>query len=626
MSDVTNPGLVNVADQSFKPDLKVDSLAIPLDDDVLTSVAGEAGPAVINNPSSVTFPTPAEAIVGTQAPASPSQGFAEVPGVPPLYLPFPPSKADPNIQGQSVTAGTIAEITVGPGMSIQANLTPEVIKTYTITSVLDADTLQPVVVPTPPNFGTFSSVWGTGGVTTVVSPTDLTGLFSEGQAVSLTAQSGHPTAYDGVWTVSNLLNLNGTFDIAISGGAGKTILGSSSSLDGDLGYGKRITISGSPTAAYNGNHALGTTISVFGTITAIIAGANPLTTSTVVSLYGVALSTGMLIRISNTGGVPPAGYDGYWTVNNPINLNGSIQAIANGPPTKVTVTVFGSTAGLVDGQNVTISGTPAAIYDGQYLVSNVTPTGFDIVHAFVGDATGNWDAHTFDIITPFVAPIGSPGNWDSNTFTIDVPFVGWTPGVGNYAMHTFEIAAPFTVTSQGTWAYNPPQQAPTTRYRLYVTPANLTSFGISMLGRQIVFDDTAANPGASRNITGYVANWIVIDKPEPGNVDYPILDTDPIPGDTFTLTVQRQASEVITSGTGVVQDITLLPSPSPSPAVVPSSPVLPIPSGTQGTIDVAAAQPANPILTSGVQVPTAITVNIADQPPIGVGLPPNVFP
>ena len=48
-------------------------------------------------------------------------------------------------------------------MSIQTNLTPAVVETYTVTSVLDADTLQPVVVPTPPNFGIFSSVWGTEG-------------------------------------------------------------------------------------------------------------------------------------------------------------------------------------------------------------------------------------------------------------------------------------------------------------------------------------------------------------------------------------------------------------------------------------------------------------------------------
>ena len=626
MSDITNPGLVNVADQAFKPDLKVDSLAIPLDDDVLVPVADQDIDPVTGNPLSVTFPTPAEAIVSGQAPGTPSQDFATIPGQPPLYLPFPPAPSDPRIQAQSVTAGIIAEITVGPGMSIQTNLTPAVVETYTVTSVLDADTLQPVVVPTPPNFGIFSSVWGTGGVTTVVSPLDMTGLISDGQAVTLAAQAGHPTDYDGVWTISNLLDLSGTFDIAITGGAGKTILGSSFPIDGDLGFGKRIAISGSPIAAYNGNHALLAAESIASNILSIMAGANPLTTSTVVSELAVGLVPGQLVRIINTGGVPPAGYDGYWIANNVINLDGSIQSIANGPPTKVTVNLFGSTTGLVDGQIVTLSQTLGTAYNGQYPISNVTPTSFDIVHAFAGSSTGNWTAYTFDITTPFTGTPSSPSEfYDSNTITIDVPFAGWSPGTGNYAVNSFEISATFTVTSQGTWIYNPPQQIPTTRYRLYVTPSDLISFGISMLGRQITFGDTAANPDVSRNITGYTSAWIVIDKSEPSNIDDPILQSDPAPGDTFTLDTQRQGSEVITSGTGIVQDVTLLPIPAAAPPAVPYTADT-FPQGQAVVAVSTGQQPGQPIITSGVQVPTAINVNVADQPPIGVGLPPNVFP
>ena len=561
-----------------------------------------------------------------QAPGTPSQDFATIPGQPPLYLPFPPAPSDPRIQAQSVTAGIIAEITVGPGMSIQTNLTPAVVETYTVTSVLDADTLQPVVVPTPPNFGIFSSVWGTGGVTTVVSPLDMTGLISDGQAVTLAAQAGHPTDYDGVWTISNLLDLSGTFDIAITGGAGKTILGSSFPIDGDLGFGKRIAISGSPIAAYNGNHALLEAESIASNILSIMAGANPLTTSTVVSELAVGLVPGQLVRIINTGGVPPAGYDGYWIANNVINLDGSIQSIANGPPTKVTVNLFGSTTGLVDGQIVTLSQTLGTAYNGQYPISNVTPTSFDIVHAFAGSSTGNWTAYTFDITTPFTGTPSSPSElYDSNTITIDVPFAGWSPGTGNYAVNSFEISATFTVTSQGTWIYNPPQQIPTTRYRLYVTPSDLISFGISMLGRQITFGDTAANPDVSRNITGYTSAWIVIDKSEPSNIDDPILQSDPAPGDTFTLDTQRQGSEVITSGTGIVQDVTLLPIPAAAPPAVPYTADT-FPQGQAVVAVSTGQQPGQPIITSGVQVPTAINVNVADQPPIGVGLPPNVFP
>ena len=69
MSDITNPGLVNVADQAFKPDLKVDSLAIPLDDDVLVPVANQDIDPVTGNPLSVAFPTPAESIVSTSSQA-----------------------------------------------------------------------------------------------------------------------------------------------------------------------------------------------------------------------------------------------------------------------------------------------------------------------------------------------------------------------------------------------------------------------------------------------------------------------------------------------------------------------------------------------------------------------------
>jgi hypothetical protein len=41
MGTSTNPGLVSVADQAFKPDLEVGSLAVPLDDGVLVPVAGQ---------------------------------------------------------------------------------------------------------------------------------------------------------------------------------------------------------------------------------------------------------------------------------------------------------------------------------------------------------------------------------------------------------------------------------------------------------------------------------------------------------------------------------------------------------------------------------------------------------
>ena len=140
---------IEVENETYgNPDVRVDSTAVPRNDGVLVPVADQSIDPVTGNPLAVTFPTPAEVIVGEQAPGSPSQDFATIPGQPPLYLPFPPAKTDPNVQAQSVTAGTIAEFTVaGPDISIQTNQTPATIQDYTITAVLDADTGQPPVNP-----------------------------------------------------------------------------------------------------------------------------------------------------------------------------------------------------------------------------------------------------------------------------------------------------------------------------------------------------------------------------------------------------------------------------------------------------------------------------------------------
>jgi hypothetical protein len=59
----------------------------------------------------------------------------------------------------------------------------------------------------------------------------------------------------------------------------------------------------------------------------------------------------------------------------------------------------------------------------------------------------------------------------------------------------------------------------TTRYYLVVnTPPLLTSFPVSLLGRQIVFADdtlTVANQGAARIITNYGGNFVVVDRNNP---------------------------------------------------------------------------------------------------------------
>ena len=167
-----------------------------------------------------------------------------------------------------------------------------------------------------------------------------------------------------------------------------------------------------------------------------------------------------------------------------------------------------------------------------------------------------------------------------------------------------------------------PPTSLTTRYRLTVNPHDLTSLEVSMQGRPIVFDNailTANNEGASRIITGYGANFIVIDKYDDNDQIVPILD-NPHPGDTFTLNVQRQGSEVVSRDTGTTTNVTISPPP-----------LVDVPTGIsnenfQGTTEVSTGpQPGEPVITSGEKAPTAINVNVSDQDAV-IGLPVNVFP
>jgi hypothetical protein len=163
----------------------------------------------------------------------------------------------------------------------------------------------------------------------------------------------------------------------------------------------------------------------------------------------------------------------------------------------------------------------------------------------------------------------------------------------------------------------------TTRYYLQVTtPPLLTSFPVTLLGRQLVFADdtlTAANQGAARIVTGYGGNYVVIDRDDStvNNGDVDVLDL-PIAGDTFVLQVGRQGSEDVSTTGDPAVDVFVLPPP---PDFVPS------PSQDlwhQGDVFVDAS-PSGPIVPSGQQVPTSTNHYPADQIPVGAGLPANVF-
>jgi hypothetical protein len=175
----------------------------------------------------------------------------------------------------------------------------------------------------------------------------------------------------------------------------------------------------------------------------------------------------------------------------------------------------------------------------------------------------------------------------------------------------------------------------TTRFLLVVSPPALTSYPISILGRQIVFTDdtiTTQIAGAVRAITGYNTNYLVVNSSNPDDPSVPslVVEVTPPPpppgvfafpqvGDTFLLDVQRQGAQDISRTNPSTTDIIIFPPPSqfqPNPDQALKS---------QGTVEVMKAQqPGKPIITSGTPAPTAINVNVADQATT-VGLPVNVF-
>jgi hypothetical protein len=160
-----------------------------------------------------------------------------------------------------------------------------------------------------------------------------------------------------------------------------------------------------------------------------------------------------------------------------------------------------------------------------------------------------------------------------------------------------------------------------TRFLIVVAPPALTSYPISILGREIVFTDNPSpviNQGATRVITGYNTNYLVIGRNDPSDESVPVMDA-PVVGNTFYLDTQRQGAQVIDRITGDVLNVVILPPP-PTFVFDPNQAL-----NNQGNVDVSTGpQPGQPVITSGVQVPTAMNVFVAEQEAV-IGLPVNVF-
>lgn len=161
--------------------------------------------------------------------------------------------------------------------------------------------------------------------------------------------------------------------------------------------------------------------------------------------------------------------------------------------------------------------------------------------------------------------------------------------------------------------------ATTTRYYLLVaTPPLLTSYPVSLLGRQVIFT-SGVDEDAARFITGYGSAFLVVNRDDltQDNGGVPTLDA-PSPGDTLSIDVARLGSEQVnTSGSTV--DVVVAPPPQP----FLGSPQQGILGG--GTTSVSTGlPPGTTIVSSGVQVPTARNVDVSDECQV-VGLPTNVY-
>lgn len=204
-------------------------------------------------------------------------------------------------------------------------------------------------------------------------------------------------------------------------------------------------------------------------------------------------------------------------------------------------------------------------------------------------------------------------------------FVVAGPTISIQTNRTEETATSFVVLAALDADHLPAPAGPlTTRYMLVVaTPPALTSFGVSLLGRQVTFADdttTVADQGVVRLITGYGGNYVVITRDDPtvdsGGVPQMV---PPQPGDVFSVQTYRQGSEDVSSTGSPAADVVVAPPP---PAFVPFPGQA---DKSRGNVDVSTGpQPGTPFVGSGTPAPASITVEVADQSDV-VGLPTNVF-
>jgi hypothetical protein len=619
--DVTNPGLVNVADQvAGNPSLAADAMAVPRQDDALVDVSEEGHPRAEDAVAAVdagtnVFVTPTNSQAGDSSPAVSSQVSSQVPGTAPAFAPFPQTNIVDTIAQQQVPGVGTTEFVVGPNSNIQVNRNEESERLYVVTSVADADTGGPVVDPAIPVLGTFTAVAdGGSGTLVVVSPDPFPPSIVSGDVVNVVSTSGAPIVAN--TTISDVTSLAGTVSAVSPSTGGKVTVSSPAVLPVGLASGTLVVLATGVPDYDLGARAVSGVTNAAGTFTKV-ATASGGTKIQVVSptIIPAALAAGKYATLA--GGV----YAGAFKVDSLGTAQGGNYDTAadNGSGGTTFHATVALPAELALGQLVTVAG---GVYAGTYAVTDVN-TGaqtFDLAVAFSATDAGTWvQSGNYAFVLDVAFTTTDAGTWTCYTFDVTATYSG-SPATGTWSSYTFKIAGTYTATAAGVWTFTPVVNF-TTRYRLGVLPADLASFGISILGREIVFDDntlTAADRGASRIVAYYKTNYVVVNRSDPDDDSVPVM-AKPQAGDAFTLFVQREGSEVFTDPAGQVANVTVALPPQ---AFVPSS----FPSfANQGTVDVTIGpQPGEPVPTSGIQVPTARTVNVADQAST-VGLPKNVF-
>jgi len=165
--------------------------------------------------------------------------------------------------------------------------------------------------------------------------------------------------------------------------------------------------------------------------------------------------------------------------------------------------------------------------------------------------------------------------------------------------------------------------ADTTRFYLRVaTPPSLSSYHVSLRGRQVVFADdtlTAADRGAARFVTNFGDDFVVVARYDNTVDNGDVADlTAPSAGDTFVVDVQREGSEDVNTTGNAPADVYLTPEP-PAFQPNPAQDLL-----DEGDFFVSQEPASDPIITSGTRVPSAIEAYPAEQYVGGPGLPDNV--